>query len=291
MILITGSTGHFGKAAIDFLLKKGISANKISALVRDETKASDLKAKGITLKIGDYSNYVSLVDAFQGVDKLLFVSGSEIEIREKQQDNVVKAAKETGVKHIFYTSFERKNETQTSPIAFVGKSHLDTECSIKASGMTYTIFRNNLYTDLLPLFFGENVLETGIYLPAGDARVGFASRIEMAEAAANVLTSGGHENREYLISNTENVSFLEIAKNLSQLTGKSITYTSPDSETYMDTLAKAGIPKEYAGMFSAFSEAMKQGEFASAKTDLENLLGRKPISVKEQLKEIYTPKN
>lgn len=291
MILVTGSTGHFGKAAIEFLLKKGISAKNISALVREETKASDLKANGIKLTIGDYNNYASLVKAFKGVDKLLFVSGSEIEIREKQQDNVVKAAKEAGVKHILYTSFERKNETQTSPIAFVGKSHLDTENSIKASGMTYTIFRNNLYTDLLPLFFGEKVLETGIYLPAGDARVGMASRNDMAEAAANVLISDGHENKEYIISNTENVSFHEIAENLSQLTGKSINYTSPDNDIYMDTLVKAGVPEEYAGMFSSFSEAMKQGEFAPAESDLENLLGRKPVSVKEQLTEIYMPKN
>jgi len=260
-------------------------------LVRDETKASDLKAKGITLKIGDYSNYASLVEAFTGIDKLLFVSGSEIEIREKQQDNVVKAAKEAGVKHILYTSFERKNETQTSPIAFVGKSHIHTENSIKASGMTYTIFRNNLYTELLPLFFGEKVLETGIYLPAGDATIGLASRNDMAEAAANVLMSDGHENKQYVISNTENVSFHEIAEDLSQVSGKSITYTNADHASYLDTLSKAGVPKEYAGMFSAFSEAMKQGEFAPAETDLENLLSRKPISVKAQLTEIYTPKN
>jgi len=33
MILITGATGHFGKAIIDFLLQKGINPNQISALV------------------------------------------------------------------------------------------------------------------------------------------------------------------------------------------------------------------------------------------------------------------
>ena len=78
MILVTGATGHFGKATIDFLLKKGISANSISALVRDEAKAEDLKTKGINLKIGDYDNYASLVKAFKGVDKLLLVSSSDV---------------------------------------------------------------------------------------------------------------------------------------------------------------------------------------------------------------------
>jgi len=35
MILVTGATGHFGKAAIYALLAKGVPANQISALVRD----------------------------------------------------------------------------------------------------------------------------------------------------------------------------------------------------------------------------------------------------------------
>lgn len=104
MILITGATGNYGKATIDFLLKKGIQANSISALVRNEAKAEDLKAKGINLRIGDYDNYASLVKAFKGVDKLLLVSGSDVADRTKQHENAVNAAKEAGVRHIFYTS-------------------------------------------------------------------------------------------------------------------------------------------------------------------------------------------
>jgi len=152
MILITGSTGNYGKATIDFLLKKGFSANSISALVRDVTKAEDLKTKGINLKIGDYDNYASLVEAFKGVDKLLLVSGNDVVNRGKQQINAVNAAKEAGVKHIIYTSFVRKNDSETSPIAFIAKSHIETEKQIKASGMAYTILKNNLYLDVLPMF-------------------------------------------------------------------------------------------------------------------------------------------
>src|SRR5690606_12263053 len=108
-------------------LNKGIAANTISALVRDEAKASDLKQKGLNLKIGDYDNYDSLLAAFQGIDKLLLVSGTDLANRSKQQLNAVKAAKEAGVKHILYTSFERKNETENSPIAFLAQSHIDTD--------------------------------------------------------------------------------------------------------------------------------------------------------------------
>ncbi|TRX00217.1 SDR family oxidoreductase [Flavobacterium gawalongense] len=290
MILVTGATGNYGKATIDFLLKKGISANSISALVRDVAKAEDLKTKGINLKIGDYDNYASLVEAFKGVDKLLLVSGSDVVNRGKQQENAVKAAKEAGVKHILYTSFERKNDTETSPIAFLAKSHIDTENQIKVSGMTYTILKNNLYLDALPMFFGEQVLTTGIFLPAGDTKSAFALRNDMAEATANILTSQGHENKEYSLSNIENTSIQEIAQDLSEIVGKQINYVSPPQDIYVETLTGAGVPTEYVGMFAGFAEAIKQGEFSTEKTDLENLLGRKPMTAKAFLKEVYTSK-
>lgn len=290
MILVTGATGHFGKSTIDFLLKKGIHPTDIIALVRDEAKAEDLKAKGITTKMGDYDNYASLVEAFKGVDKLLLVSGNDIANRSKQQENAVKAAKESGVKHIYYTSFERNNETETSPIHFVADSHIATENTIKASGIPYTIFRNNLYLDILPMFFGEHVLETGVFLPAGETKGAFASRLDMAEAAANTIIGNGHENKEYSLSNTESVSISEVAASLSEVVGKAINYVSPTKEVYVDTLTKAGVPSEYAGMFAGFSEAIKQGEFSVDKTDLENLLGRKPTTAKEFLQQTYSLK-
>jgi len=286
-ILVTGATGNFGRLTIDFLLKKGIAANTISALVRDEAKASDLKQKGINLRIGDYDNYDSLLAAFQGIDKLLLVSGTDLVNRGKQQLNAVKAAKEAGVKHILYTSFERKNETETSPIAFLAQSHIDTDNAIKASGINYTIFRNNLYLDVLPMFLGEKVLEQGIFFPAGEGQAAYVSRNDLAEAAANVLISGGHENKEYAMNNVENYSMKNVADALSKITNSTVSYTSPSAEVYSDVLTKAGVPGEYVGMFVGFGEAIKQGEFQTESSDLEKLLGRKPASLNDFLKQLY----
>tara|TARA_R110000868_G_scaffold326301_1_gene587268 strand:+ start:60 stop:938 length:879 start_codon:yes stop_codon:yes gene_type:complete len=287
-ILVTGATGNFGKTTIDFLLKKGIAPYNISALVRDEAKAADLKAKGIILKIGDYDNYESLLAAFQGIDKLLLVSGTDLANRTKQQLDAVKAAKEAGVKHILYTSFERKNESESSPIAFLAKSHIDTDTAIKASGMKYTIFRNNLYLDVLPMFLGEKVLEKGIYFPAGETAAGYASRDDLAEAVATVLITKGHENKEYKMNNVGNYSMQEIADTLSTVTNSKVNYTSPASKDYEAVLTQAGVPAEYIGMFVGFAEAIKQGEFQAESSDLEKLLGRKPITLEVFLKQVYS---
>lgn len=287
-ILVTGATGHFGKAAIGFLLQKGIPSGSITALVRNEEKAKDLKSQGITLKIGDYDDYDSLLKAFKDVDKLLFVSATDINNRGKQHQNVVKAAQKAGVAHIFYTSFVRKNETTTSPLAVLAKAHMDTEAAIKASGMKYTIFRNNLYMDVLPLFMGEKVLETGIFLPAGETGAAYVTRKDMAEAAANAIATEGHENVDYEISNTENYTFQDVADILSRITQKNITYTSPDQKTFTSVLADAGVPSEGIDLTAGFAEAIKQGEFTSSKTDLTDLLGRKPMTLEAFLKESYS---
>lgn len=291
MILITGATGHLGKATLDFLLKSGVPANSISALVRDEVKATDLKATGVTVRTGNYDDYNSLVSAFQGVDKLLLISGSDLTNRLKQHENSIKAAREANVKHIVYTSFVRKNETDKSPIAFVAKSHIETERLIKGSGIPYTIMLNTLYADMLPIFFGEKVLGSGIFLPAGEGKAAFATRSDMAEALARVLSTPGHENKEYVIANSSNYSMEDAAGILSEITGRKVSYARPTEPSFREEMAKAGVPQEYVGMFASFSEAIRQGEFETNRSDLETLIGRKPTPLKEFLKTIYTTNN
>jgi NAD(P)H dehydrogenase (quinone) len=63
-ILVTGGTGQFGAATINFLLKK-MPADNLVALVRDEDKATELKAKGVAIRIANYANYASLVVALK----------------------------------------------------------------------------------------------------------------------------------------------------------------------------------------------------------------------------------
>jgi NAD(P)H dehydrogenase (quinone) len=108
---------------------------------------------------------------------------------------------------------------------------------------------------------------------------------------ANVLMSEGHENKEYILSNTENVSLRQIADTLSNISGKTIIYNSADIQTYIKAMSDAGVPKQHAALFAAIAEGIKQGEFYSEKTDLKNLLQRKPSSVKEFLKQVYFSKN
>lgn len=285
MILVTGANGHFGSLTIDFLLKKGIEANQISALVRSEEKAEALKVKGVNIILGDYNDYTSLVKAFSGIDKLLFVSGTDLPNRTSQHESIVKAAREAGVKHVIYTSGAFKTVTASSPLWLFAEAHIKTEQWLKESGLTYTILKNGLYMDYLPYFIG-NALEIGmIYLPAGDGKISLALRSEMAEATATVLASEGHENKTYHFVGTEAYGYEDIARYISETTNKTISYVSPTEHEFRDTLKKngQGIPEEFISIVLA----QAQGDADITSKDLENLIGRALTPLKSFLHEIY----
>jgi NAD(P)H dehydrogenase (quinone) len=285
-ILVTGATGGLGQAVVENLLKT-VSPSQVAVLVRDPAKAADLQAQGVTIKQGDYTDYASLTAAFAGVDKLFLVSSNDVPNRTPQHANVIKAAQEAGVKHLVYTSFQRKTEDGSSAAWAIAEAHLATEKLLKESGLTYTILKNALYLEVLPLFMGP-VLETGtIYLPAGDGKVPYASRADMGAAGAAVLTGTGHENQSYNISNDTSYSFHDIAKILSDLSGKTIQYVSPDAEEFGTALAAAGVPAGAIQMTAGFSVAIAHDEFDFPATTLEKLLGRKPESATEFLKAAY----
>ncbi|MBX3100881.1 MAG: SDR family oxidoreductase [Bacteroidetes bacterium] len=288
MIVVTGATGHLGSATIDFLLRKGVPAHEIAVLARSADKAQPLAARGVEVRTGDYNDYGSLVKAFTGADKLLLVSSNDISQRSQQQANAVNAAKEAGVKHLIYTSFDRKDETDHSPIAFVAKAHLETEQAIRASGIPYTIMRNTLYADILPMFWGDQVLSTGIFIPAGQGKAAFTTRQDMAEAAAVLLTTLGHEGKEYLIAGSERYSQADAAEALSRASGKPVVYHNPTPEAFQSALTAAGVPAEAVGMVQGFAQAINQGEFEATGTDLEKLLGRKPTTLEGYLRSVYS---
>ena len=195
--------GQFGGNAIDHLLKKGIEPSEISALVRDAANSQALQEKGIEIRVGDYANYDSLVRAFNGVDKLLLVSSNDrqaIENRTAHHMNVIKAAKEAGVKHIVYTSFVRKPNFEDSAIAAFQNSHVESEAFLMNSGIDYTILQNGIYLEMIPVFLGEKVAEKGIIVfPAQNGKASYVLREELAEAAAHILATEGHQNKLYQV--------------------------------------------------------------------------------------------
>ncbi len=285
MILITGATGNFGSMAITHLLKKGVPASEIAVLVRSRENTESLEKLGVDLRIGDYNDVNAMVKAFAGIEKLLLVSSSDrgaIENRTKHHINAITAAKEANVKHIIYTSFIRREGHEKSAIAGFQNSHLETEKFLKDSGLTYTILQNGIYQEMIFAFAGDKVAEThAIFFPAKEGKASWVLREELAEAAAQVLTTGGHTNKTYILTNTAAIGFEQIAAYLSERLNEEVKYTTPDIITFGAVLENSGVPPMYVNMMTMWGTAIAEGTLDLEDNTLELLLGRKPKSVQE----------
>jgi NAD(P)H dehydrogenase (quinone) len=285
MILVTGATGQLGTAVVTTLLEK-TSANRVSALVRDENKASALKEKGVDIRVGSYDDTASLDKAMHGIEKVLLIAGTDEDNRLQQHQNVVDAAKKAGVQCIAYTSRTLKDRKTLANQLMEG--HFQTEDQIKASGLNYTIFRNVLYMDTLPQFVGgEKVFETGIHLPTGHGRVSFALRSEMGEAIAHALLESDRSNRIYELTGSESYSFDDVAATLSDLSGKGVGYAPAEKSVFEAQMKERGVPEIMVQRVVGFLTDIKNGQEEEVSPDLENLLGRKPASLKEGLKVLF----
>jgi NAD(P)H dehydrogenase (quinone) len=141
--------------------------------------------------------------------------------------------------------------------------------------------------DVLPQFVGEKVFETGINLPAGEGRVSYALRSEMGEAIANVLAEDGCDNRIYQLTGSEGYSFGDVASALTDLTGKNVKYTPVEKSAFEAQMKERGMPETVIEKVVGFITDIKNGQEAEVTSELENLLGRNPSTLKEGLKTLF----
>lgn len=285
MILITGATGHLGKSTIDFLLKE-LQPEQISALVRNPEKAEALAAKGIKLRQGDYEDYPSLQKAFQDVDQLVFISTTVTgEARNRQHENVVKAAKESGVQHVYYTSILNPAPDATFSAT---PGHYFTEKKIKEADIPYTFFRNGLYMDLIPALIGDAV-ETGtLYFAAGNQQAGFVLREDIAEALSRVVLDSSLKNKIYTISSPQTYSFYDIAVALTKAVNKPVKYVPISTQDMKNAMQEAQVPGHIIDITSNMADALQKGEFDVPDNTLKKLLGRDPVGLETFVKQFFS---
>lgn len=287
-IAVTGASGKLGAATIGFLLERRVAAGDIVAVVRDPVKAAALAARGVQVRKADYTDPASLEQAFQGVDRLAFISTSALgDERMLHHRNVVNAARAARVGHIFYSSVI-KPAAEAKFAASPG--HFHTEALIRDSGVAHTFFRNNLYLDLIPLMFGA-ALATGTLLNnGGDGRVGFVARADIAAGLAAALAAAEIAKKSYDITAATPYSLGDIARALGKASGKHVTYQPLATDEFRQALEKAGLPAPVIAMSLALGEAIRAGEFEAASDDLARLMGRAPATLDSFLASALAPK-
>lgn len=279
-IAVTGATGQLGRIVIENL-KQRTSTSSILALVR---KPEQAEALGVAARAFDYSKTETLDAALSGVETLLLISSSEIGQRAAQHANVIAAAKRAGIKRIVYTSVLHA-DSSVLPLA---DEHRATEATLKASGLSYTLLRNGWYTENYTGFAGVALANGALFGSAGEGRISSATREDLAEAAAVVLTADGHENTTYELAGDTSWTLADLAAEISKQTGKNIPYRNLPEADYAAALEGVGLPKGLAAALASYDVSASQGALYANERALAELIGRPTtplaISVERALK-------
>ncbi len=281
-IFILGATGHLGGSAIRHLLQRGVPAGSIVAVARDAGKGGPLERLGVEVRKGDYDEPGFSAEVFRGADRLLLVSSPSMDgvRRIRQHTAVIQAARDAGVRHIVYTGLAYP-EAHGSPLKHV---HLATEHALQAAGVAHTVLRNAFYMEYFvtkPEM--ERAVANGAFLSAANGqKVNFASREDMALAAAVVLTGGGHEGKVYELTYPEAYSYGDIAAILSKVTGRPIAHRDVTMEEMQAYLQAQGLtPQQMQADSSAYQPAFATGWAGQAADALVDLIGHDRLTTVE----------
>ncbi|WP_159808453.1 SDR family oxidoreductase [Cellulomonas citrea] len=276
-IVVTGASGHLGRLIVTELLAAGADPATVVAGARRPEAVADL---GVQTAVVDYAKPETLAAAFAGADTVMLVSSSEVGQRVPQHQAVIDAAVAAGVARIVYTSAPHADTSEL----VVAPEHRATEELLRASGLAWTILRNNWYTEN---YVGsvQAASATGEVIgAAGDGRVASATRADYAAAAAAVLLGEGHEGKVYELTGDTAWSFPELAAVIGELIGREVVYRDLPGEEYVAALVAAGVPEGGAQFLAASDAGIKAGLLADATADLRTLIGRPTTPLADALR-------
>ena len=190
MILITGATGTVGSEVIKRLSAQGV---QVRAVTRDPRKAEANQLPHVQFVQGDFEDVDSMRRACSGVDRAFLLTNST-ERTEQQQIAFTRVAQQSGVRHIVKLS--QLHADPNSPGRFL-RYHAAVEAAVRASGLTFTFLRPNLYMQGL-LNFRQSIQEkSAFFAAAGDARISAVDVRDLADVAVAALTTSQHDNKIY----------------------------------------------------------------------------------------------
>ncbi len=283
-LLVTGASGQLGQRVLHHLIDTlGIPASRVVAASRKPGSLSAWVSRGVTAREADFDDDASLAQSFAGVKRLLIISTNALDgagTRLRQHRAAVRAAATAGIEHVVYTSLP---EAEHSLVSFA-PDHAGTEKAIAESGIPgWTILRNHWYFENLFLTMPSALASGQWYSAAGDGRLAYIARDDLALAAATALADNFNGRRTLTLGGQVAYTTSEIGKLVSDATGKPLAVIDVPLEGLIQGMVASGVPTPVAEVFGSFDATAKAGLFEGGSGDFETLTGRKPQRLEDWL--------
>lgn len=293
-ILLNGVDGNFGGKAAGILLDKWPHEDLIFTAPTEAgyKKYADM---GIECRVADYNDPEGLTETFKGADTIVLISMPFVGPRRRTaHKNAIDAAVAVGVNKIVYTSIVGAGEEDID--TYEVNDHVWTEAYMSAQPIHHLYLRDSQYAEAMVSNFVNAVENTGGVLAnnMGDGKMAFISRDDCAVAAAYAAMSDW-EDRVIDVNGPELLTIGEYLAIASDVTGQKVTYEYIDDDAQYAFFDSIGVPRTTEEMWAdtaknfpfcsdgmvTFGRAIRLGQMSTFTNDFEELVGRKPISVRE----------
>lgn len=267
MILITGATGTIGSEVVRLLAAKG---EQVRAMTRHPSRTGD--QPGVQVVRGDFGDRDSLAKAADGAGILFLLSAPGPWIVQ-HDEAMLAAARAAGVRKVVKLSAIGTGEQAGTG---AGDWHLPGEQALRSSGMAWTVLR--------PSSFASNALRWAAAIRSGDpvpnttgtGVQGVIDPRDVAEAAAQALTSEDHAHSVLTLTGPQLLSVPDMAAQLGSVLGRTLHTADVPSEAYREQMLAAGIDPVFAEAAVNGSRRVAQGGNARLTGEVQAMLGRPP---------------
>ena len=122
-------------------------------------------------------------------------------------------------------------------------------------------------------------------MPA-DGPFSWIDRRDAAEAAAAILTADTPLDGPIDLTLPEPVTLADFAASASEITGRQIDRVVVDDQTWVADAMSNDVPEAVARFTLSMFQATRSGHFSGSDPTLTRLLGRKPRSITDQLRDL-----
>lgn len=285
MFVITGATGNTGSVVAKSLLAAG---QQVRAVVRDETKAQELRALGAELFVADMTDTAALERAVTGAQGVYFLSPPDMAARDfvaerrELTERQVSALARAKVPHlVLLSSLGAQHADGTGPI----RTLHNVEQQLRRAGIPSTFVR--------AAYFVENwgavahpVKQDGV-LPSFldlDTPAPMVSTPDIGKTAARALLEGPRGFRAVELSGPTDPTPKELAAVGSKLLGRPIQAVQAPLEAVVPTFTSFGISQNVAELYREMYVGIGSGRVA-AEPGNESVRG--VTSVEETLRALW----
>lgn len=253
-IAVTAVSGQLGSAIARALMSRN-SGQDLVGIARSPDKVG---IDGLDIRPGDYTDRSGFAKALSGVDTMVMISlNTPPDVRTDQHRIALDAAKDAGVRRIVYTSVQGAEEdTAFSPVI---QSNRQTEADLNNYGFDWTVGRNGIYIEPDVSYIETYVKDGGISNSAGDGACGYTSRMELADAYANMALDHAHTGKIYNLHG-DLLTQPDLAGYLNQAFGTDLTFRPMSIEDYRAD-RRAALGDVMGTIIAGIYEGIRNGAF------------------------------